>query len=298
MVLTEKHEYHLTLSQTGKTAVDYLAEATPLSRQKIKTAMQKGAVWLTTTNTTAKTGTTHTQRLRRAKKVLKPQDQLHFYYNARILAQVPTPARLISDQGQYSVWNKPYGMFSQGSKWGDHCTLQRWAAQQLQPQRPVFSVHRLDRAASGLMLLAHSKGMAQQLSHLFAQRQIEKHYRVWVEGQCETRQSIRLSVNNKSAISHITPLNYQAETKRSYLDVHIETGRKHQIRQHLASIGFPWWAIVSMDVAVKIKLKIKITPKPQTYNYVPILCALSARSPRLNTRFNWRSKNELTRMNP
>jgi len=228
-----KNEYHLSISETGKTAVDYLSEVSNLSRQKIKTAMQKGAVWLTAKNTHT------TQRLRRAKKVLQQHDELHFYYNTRILAHTPTAATLISDQGQYSIWNKPYGMLSQGSKWGDHCTLYRWAEQQLTPQRPAFIVHRLDRAASGLMLLAHSKGMAKQLSMLFQQRHIEKHYRVWVEGDCQIEQTIRLALDNKTAISHIKPLSYHADSDSSYLDVHIETGRKHQIRQHLAHIAFP-----------------------------------------------------------
>ena len=231
--MTEKNEYHLTLSQTGRTAVDYLAESSNLSRQKVKAAMQKGAVWLTAKNTNT------TQRLRRAKKVLQANDQLHFYYNARILAQVPTPATLLNDQGQYSVWNKPYGMLSQGSKWGDHCTLYRWAEKTLVPQRPAFIVHRLDRAATGLMIVAHSKKMAQQLSHLFQQRQIEKHYRVWVAGHCQTAQTIQLPLANKTATSHIQPLRYHADSDSTYLDVHIETGRKHQIRQHLAHIGFP-----------------------------------------------------------
>ncbi len=51
----------------------------------------------------------------------------------------------------------PYGMLSQGSKWSDHCTIARFAQQHLTPERPVFIVHRLDRAATGLILIAHSK---------------------------------------------------------------------------------------------------------------------------------------------
>lgn len=231
--MTQKNEYHITVSQTGKTAVDYLSDVSHLSRQKVKIAMQKGAVWLTAAE--SKTP----QRLRRAKRILTLKDELHFYYNPLILSTHPAAATLISDQGGYSIWNKPYGMFSQGSKWGDHCTVYRWAEQHLVPQRPAFIVHRLDRAASGLIMLAHSKRMAQQLSLLFQQRQIEKHYRAWVEGHCQIAQSINTPLAAQTALSHITPLQYDAKTHTSYLDVHIETGRKHQIRQHLAQIGFP-----------------------------------------------------------
>jgi tRNA pseudouridine32 synthase/23S rRNA pseudouridine746 synthase len=130
-------------------------------------------------------------------------------------------------------------MLSQGSKWGDHCTVYRWAEQQLVPQRTAFIVHRLDRAASGLIMLAHSKRMAKQLSMLFQQRQIEKHYHVWVQGHCQQAQRIDIPLANKAARSHIKLLQYNAANNSSHLEVHIETGRKHQIRQHLAHIGFP-----------------------------------------------------------
>ena len=66
---------------------------------------------------------------------------------------------------------------------GDHCTIYRWAEQQLKPERPAFIVHRLDRAASGLIILAHSKKMAQTFSQLFKNHDIQKQYRATVEGE-------------------------------------------------------------------------------------------------------------------
>ncbi len=229
--MTEKTEYHITIEENGVTAVAKLAEATSLSRQKIKQCMQKGAVWLTQGKTT--------RRLRRAKKSLSVGSELHLYYNPNVLEKKPKAATLISDEGLYSVWNKPYGMLSQGSKWGDHCTVYRWAETHLTPERPAFIVHRLDRAATGLILLAHTKKMATQLTQLFQNRQIEKHYRVYVEGEFLQKQTIQQAIEGKPAISHIKPINFIQEKNQSLLDVHIETGRKHQIRKHLSSIGYP-----------------------------------------------------------
>ena len=66
-----------------------------------------------------------------------------------------------------SIWYKPYGIYCQGSKWGDHHTIHRMAEQQL--QRPCFIVHRLDRATTGLVIVAHKKKIAAALAALFAQ---------------------------------------------------------------------------------------------------------------------------------
>ena len=100
----------------------------------------------------------------------------------------PVPqALLIEDLIDYSVWYKPYGMLSQGSKWSDHCTIARFAQKNLSNERPAFIVHRLDRAATGLILIAHSKKAAKALSSLFENRTIEsnsleKFYQIIVHG--------------------------------------------------------------------------------------------------------------------
>ena len=229
--MTEKKEYHIPITEDDKTAVDWLSDVSGLSRQNIKQYMQKGAVWLTKGKST--------QRIRRAKKTLPIGDELHFYYDKKVLDMQASAAKLISDEGDYSIWHKPYGMLSQGSKWGDHCTLYRWAEQHLKPERPAFIVHRLDRAATGLIMLAHKKKTATLLSQLFQQRQIEKHYRVSVHGEFPTEITIDEPLDGKKAVSHIKLIEYNAEKKQSVLDVHIETGRKHQIRRHLSQQGFP-----------------------------------------------------------
>ncbi|MDH5182922.1 MAG: RNA pseudouridine synthase, partial [Gammaproteobacteria bacterium] len=167
-------EYHIEIKES-LCALDVLAEECNLSRTLIKQAMQKGAAWYTRGK--------HTQHLRRAKKLLQPGDTLHLYYDEKVINETVADAELIADEGDYSVWYKPYGMRSQGSRWGDHTTVHRWAESHLQPQRNAFLVHRLDRAASGLILIAHSKKMAATLSAMFKQRQIDKRYKVIVHGQ-------------------------------------------------------------------------------------------------------------------
>lgn len=226
-----KFEKHLEINSSEKTAVDALGEATELTRQAIKQAMNKGAVWLTRNKST--------QRIRRADKALKPGDELHLYFDQSILDKQPESATLIADEGLYSIWYKPCGMLCQGSKWGDHCTINRWVEKNLEPQRPAFIVHRLDRAATGLIIIAHQKKIAAYFSDLFQRREIEKKYQAIVEGEFPPVLKLDTDIENRPALSQAKAIAYNPTTNQSLVDVAIETGRKHQIRRHLLGAGFP-----------------------------------------------------------
>ncbi len=226
----EQFELHLSVSNDSESAITLLATASELSKQNIKQIMQKGAVWLSRNG--------NTRRLRRAKHQLHLGDELHLYYDLAIQSTVPPVPQLVADEGDYSVWYKPQGMYSQGTKWGDHCAIGRWVERHL--DRTTFTVHRLDRAATGLILLAHKKKSAAQLSALFAQRQINKCYRARVSGEFSSEpQSFDQAIEGREARSHARLINYDAEQNCSLVEVDIETGRKHQIRRHLSIAGYP-----------------------------------------------------------
>jgi len=234
--ITEKN--HFSVEGDGQSsALELLYKTTQIPKQKLKQFASYGAVWLKVSDKQKP------QRFRRLKKVIGTEQTLDFYYNPGLLNQEISAPTLIDDQQQYSVWLKPRGMLSQGSKWADHTALYRWVEMNFQPDNQVrqcWIVHRLDRATCGLMLLAHSKSMAQKLTGLFESKQVKKAYKAMVWGQFpEESKTVTTKIDDRPAKSHISLIKHFSEQQVSLVEVKIETGRKHQIRRHLSSIGFP-----------------------------------------------------------
>lgn len=217
-----------------RSAIEFLACHCGLSKGRLKDAMNKGAVWL-------RSGRGGRKRLRRATAQLSVGDEIELFYDPVLLALSPPPVQCLADRRDYSVWYKPAGVLAQGTDYGDHCSLMRLA--ELQLKRPVFLIHRLDREAQGLMLLAHRQQSAAQLSRLFQQDLVDKLYRIVVRGNVSATHGaagkIELPLDDKPACSDFHVRGYDAATDRSTVEVSLHSGRLHQIRRHFEAIGHP-----------------------------------------------------------
>ncbi|MBN1634969.1 MAG: RNA pseudouridine synthase [Deltaproteobacteria bacterium] len=222
-------------SEDPSVACDFFVVHTGLSKRKIKDAMNKGAVWI-------KKHKGKQKRLRRATAQIIAGDEMALYYDQNILNITPPQANIIHDQKLYSVWFKPSGLLTQGTRYGDHCSLIRQAELGFKQKRKIFVVHRLDREAEGLVILAHSNDAAAKLSHLFRSGRIEKNYRTEVLGDLtryKKQGSIDFSLGGKASLTEFVVLSYDPQKNTSVVDITLRTGRMHQIRRHFTMLGYP-----------------------------------------------------------
>ncbi len=132
-----------------------------------------------------------------------------------------------------------------------------------QLQSQVYPVHRLDRPTAGLILFGLSGQAAAKMVHLFTNRQVSKYYQALVCGQAPNSGRIDTPLETfdekDSEQSQVDPTTQQALTEYhtlarysvpcdsraselvglSLLEIKPMTGRSHQIRRHLKSIGHP-----------------------------------------------------------
>lgn len=185
--------------------------------------------------------------------------------NKKVISNIFREIKIIKETDEYLVIDKPAGLVVHGAPHIKETSLADWLLIKYpglkdvgeDPIRPGI-VHRLDKEASGLMVIARTQESFINLKKQFQERSVEKRYKALIYGQvAKDKEEIsfqikRSSTGNKQAA---VPDNFSKESgvrqaltffsveKRfinfTLLDVLIKTGRKHQIRVHLSAYGHP-----------------------------------------------------------
>ena len=163
---------------------------------------------------------------------------------------------VVHDDEHLIIVNKPAGLLTVPTPKREANTLQsqvrKWLQRQ-QPEAKAICVHRLDRGVSGLLVFAKSYEMADLIRAQFAARKPQRRYSAILQGELQPRVGTirsylatddalnRYSVGDPSAgelaITHYTVK--EAWKGTTLVEVQLETGRRNQIRIHMAEAGHP-----------------------------------------------------------
>jgi len=166
------------------------------------------------------------------------------------------PLTVLHVDAELLVIDKPAGLLVHPTWAGEQDTVITRAVAELSRRsgrrERVFVVHRLDRATSGVMLLARTQPAAKQLQLQFRAHSTERRYQALVRGDLNTETDVERSIGRPTPTSRRAALapgkGREARTvvrpierfgAATLVEAELFTGRTHQVRVHLSDLGHP-----------------------------------------------------------
>jgi 23S rRNA pseudouridine955/2504/2580 synthase/23S rRNA pseudouridine1911/1915/1917 synthase len=156
---------------------------------------------------------------------------------------------IIFENNDFVVVDKPSGLLSIPDREGDEVSLKRILKDKY---GEIYTVHRLDKDTSGLIIFAKNEETHKYLSQSFEERSVEKYYQGIVKGALHEKEKTidapiaQNTVKKTQMIVHkrgkasVTDYRLLEEFRKySLVEFRIYTGRTHQIRVHMQYIGHP-----------------------------------------------------------
>ena len=247
---SENIELIVDPSLSGMRLDAYLREQTPFSRSRIASLMEEGALLVN--------GEVERKAARKTEGGMR---LLLVVPEAQPVDIVPQniPLDILYQDADVVVVNKKSGMVVHPAAGNESGTLVNALLYHVHDlsgiggeMRPGI-VHRLDKDTSGLILIAKNDAAHASLSEQFKARTMEKHYRAIAHGSFSKDEGMidapigrhpidrkKMAINyknGKEAVTHYRVL--ERFPNATYVECRLETGRTHQIRVHMTSIGHP-----------------------------------------------------------
>lgn len=225
----------------------YLSERLELSRSRIQKLIKEGKVFVN-------------EKAIKANYLLKEDDFISVddFFDSEISVEPENlPIDIVYEDEDLILINKASGMVVHPAPGHYNGTLVNALLYYLKKNatnylRPGI-VHRLDKDTSGVMIVAKNEKIHEILSEMIKNKQVERKYLALVDGvipndsgtidvpigrDVNNRQKMAATdINSKNAITHFKVLKrYQ---KNTLIECTLDTGRTHQIRVHMAYIGYP-----------------------------------------------------------
>lgn len=154
------------------------------------------------------------------------------------------PLGIVYEDDYLAVIEKPAGIAVSGNQFRNiaNALEQNLSSSPIKDATQPQPVHRLDYATSGLLLIGKTSSSIRALNQLFENKEIDKTYFAITIGKMKIEGVVNSDVDDKAALSNYKVIS-TVDSKRfgllNLVRLKPKTGRRHQLRKHLSSIGHP-----------------------------------------------------------